>query len=35
MGAILDQLHERILSGEIATREEALAEARRLIGGHG
>ncbi|MEN3010279.1 MAG: CCA tRNA nucleotidyltransferase [Candidatus Bipolaricaulaceae bacterium] len=31
LGRILEEVHERILAGEIATREEALAEARRLI----
>ncbi|MCS7216964.1 MAG: hypothetical protein NZ924_04750 [Candidatus Bipolaricaulota bacterium] len=31
LGRILEEVHERILAGEIVTREEALAEARRLI----
>lgn len=35
LGAILDHLHERILAGEITTRDEALREARRLAQGHG
>lgn len=35
LGEILDALHERILAGEIETREKALAEAERLVRGHG
>ena len=31
LGAILSALHDRILAGQIATREEAIAEARELI----
>lgn len=31
LGAILSTLHDRILAGQIATREEAIAEARELI----
>jgi len=33
LGALLNDLHDRILAGEIATREEAIAEARRRIEG--
>jgi len=32
LGSVLGTLHDRILAGQIATREEALAEARKLIG---
>ena len=31
LGGILSTLHDRILAGQIATREEAIAEARELI----
>ncbi len=31
LGRILNELHDRILSGEIATRDEAIAAARALI----
>ncbi len=31
LGSILGVLHDRILAGQIATREEAIAEARKLI----
>jgi hypothetical protein len=31
LGRILDAVHDRILAGEIATREEAEAEARALL----
>lgn len=34
LGEVLDLVHERILAGEIATREEALAHASRLARGH-
>ncbi len=34
LGEILDLLHEQILAGEIATRDEALAQAARLARGH-
>jgi len=34
LGEALDLIHERILAGEIATREEALAHALRLARGH-
>jgi tRNA nucleotidyltransferase/poly(A) polymerase len=34
LGAILSALHDRILAGQIATREEAIAEARELIAEH-
>jgi hypothetical protein len=33
LGKILSEIHERILAGEIETRDQALAEARRLISG--
>ncbi|MFN3346595.1 MAG: HD domain-containing protein, partial [Candidatus Bipolaricaulaceae bacterium] len=33
LGEILTAVHEKILAGEISTREEALAEALRLMGG--
>jgi tRNA nucleotidyltransferase/poly(A) polymerase len=35
LGRILDAVHDRILAGEIATREEAEAEARALLAGRG
>lgn len=35
LGEVLDALHERILAGEIETREEALAEAERMVRGQG
>ncbi|MFH1609304.1 MAG: HD domain-containing protein, partial [Candidatus Bipolaricaulota bacterium] len=35
LGEVLDLVHERILAGEIATRDEALAHAARLARGHG
>jgi len=34
LGAILSALHDRILAGQIATREEAIAKARELIAEH-
>lgn len=33
LGRILNSLHDRILAGEIKTREEAIAAARELVGG--
>lgn len=35
LGEILDRVHERILAGEIGTREEALAHAAELMRGQG
>ncbi len=35
LGRILDAVHDRILAGEIATREEAEAEARALLARRG
>ena len=34
LGSILSTLHDRILAGQIATHEEAIAEARELIAEH-
>jgi tRNA nucleotidyltransferase/poly(A) polymerase len=34
LGSILSTLHDRILAGQIATRDEAIAEARELIAEH-
>jgi len=31
LGLVLERLHDRILAGEITSREEALAEARRAV----
>jgi len=35
LGAMLNDLHDRILAGEITTRDEAIAEARRRIDASG
>ncbi len=34
LGEVLDLVHERILAGEVSTRDEALAHARALMRGH-
>jgi poly(A) polymerase/tRNA nucleotidyltransferase (CCA-adding enzyme) len=31
LGRLLEELHEKILAGEIKSRREALAQARRLL----
>ncbi|RLE40006.1 hypothetical protein DRJ23_02795, partial [Candidatus Acetothermia bacterium] len=35
LGEVLNKVHDRILSGEITTREEAIAAARALIAKEG